>query len=74
MLRLVYCACLISCRSNVATLVLKNRCVVMNKSGSEILRKESSRIFSGAILFPRISRAVEPNVSDIKALHYKDFC
>jgi hypothetical protein len=46
----------------------------MNKSGSEILRKESSRIFSGAILFPRISRAVEPNVSDIKALHYKDFC
>ena len=47
----------------------------MDKFGSKSLRKESSRIFSGAIFFPRIhfSKAIESNVNDIKALHFKDF-
>ena len=73
---LVYCAHLISSHSNVPTLVLQNRCehVATDNSGSWSLSKECLRIFSGAIL-PHIqfSKAVESKVSDIKALHLKDF-
>ena len=54
---LVWCVGLIFSRSNVVALVLKNRCkqVVIDKSGSKSLRKESSRVFSGVTLLPPYS-------------------